>query len=521
MTAARDIPADLDAALARTDWRKWASWPVTLEETNRIGRAQVGRALEWTDQLDRPLVQDAVLLALPNMLGYARAIMLAALAVDRCIATGQRLVANAPEYAYLRTGEEMPAGRSELILPPARATLGSLRRLARTASWSGPRRLARALLRPDAVAVSHNTLLRHAAVHWGKSIGFRHAESFLGAAGSTDSPTFPDEEFAEDLARVLMDDDVAHEPFGPRAFDLLVAMIRPNLERAFRDLAGLRQAALPEKIWSGSGGSYSSRAVGIEVLRRGGRVMRFDHGTPRGFLASPESTNLLELSVSSRFVVATDEAARVCRKEAGELHLSRLRKAEILGGEGDPLFAVSPLARSGPDGGQRPRVVYAPSALMGFRQVLPAVPSDVIYLDLQLRVAEALRELSVELICQPHPEGLLKGRPHPLENVATTVRGNFEKALASADVMVFDYPATTCLWQAVCSHARVVFLDLGTAVMSREVARLFAGRVRVVKLTVDGRNRPVLDIARLREAVLDPGMTPDPMPFRRLLAGDG
>jgi hypothetical protein len=209
VTSMRDVPVDLDAALACAHWREWASWPVTLRETNDIGRAQLRRALEWLDQIDDPMLQDAVLLALPNILGYARAIVLAALAVGRCRATGLRLVASAPEYAYLQTGEGLPCGRGDIITPPARASMGSLRRLARMASWSGPRRLPRVLLRPDAVAVSHNTLLRSTAARHEKAIGFRHAETFLTSARSGGAPVCSGKALAEKLAPVLLGDVIA------------------------------------------------------------------------------------------------------------------------------------------------------------------------------------------------------------------------------------------------------------------------------------------------------------------------
>ncbi len=309
------------------------------------------------------------------------------------------------------------------------------------------------------------------------------------------------------------------EPYRQRASSLVKQTAQAHLDKALVDMAALRNVSLPVDIWSGSGGLYAPRAVGLEVLRRGGRVTRFDHGTPREFVVTPEVTALLELCVSSEFVLATAEAAAVCRIQIDVGLLDAARPVAISGGNGDPVFAAVPLRRPAKEAGERLRVVYCPTQLLGFRQLLPAQPPDTIYLDWQMRVAEALRELDVDLVCQAHPEGLLKDRPHPLADVATTLRGNFDAQLGSADVFVFDTPTTTALWQAACTNARIVYLDIGSGAMTPSISAVFAKRARVINITYDEANRPVLDRARLRDAVLADDGPADPMPLRRLLAG--
>jgi hypothetical protein len=166
------------------------------------------------------------------------------------------------------------------------------------------------------------------------------------------------------------------------------------------------------------------------------------------------------------------------------------------------------------------RVVYAPTLFLGFRQLVPALPPDAIHLDWQMRVAEFLRGLPVEFVCQAHPEGLLHNRPHPLEAVATTLRGNFGAQLQEADVFVFDYPTTTALWEATCTDARIVYLDMGAGKMTPDVARLFERRATIVPVLHGGDHRMTFDADALRDAVLAQDAPADPTDFRRLLAGD-
>jgi hypothetical protein len=160
-----------------------------------------------------------------------------------------------------------------------------------------------------------------------------------------------------------------------------------------------------------------------------------------------------------------------------------------------------------------------PTLLLGFRQMAPAMLPDPVHLDWQLRVAESLLSLPLDLICQPHPEGLFAARPHPLERIAPTRRGNYLAQLGEADVVVFDYPSTTALWEAACTEKRIVYLDLRMGRLSPPLDAPFRARCRVLPVAYDDRGRPILDGKALADAVLSEGTAPDPGFFRSLLAG--
>jgi len=515
----RQVVVDFEATRADADWRSQLWWPVSMSQANRIGEGQVRRALGFAAALDDTLPIDAVLLGLPNILGYARAIAATAIAAARAAVEGYELVGTAPELAFLVTGEGEVPVRTKPVLASPRPRYALARRLARLSTWSSSWRLPKALLAPGAVAVNHNELLIAAARSSTKAIGFRHAQSLLDRAGRQRGAISETRGLERGLAAAVLDNDVAGEPYRSRALDMLTALARAHLNNSMRDTQGLRHVPLPDEIWSGSGGLYAARAIGLEVLRRGGRVLRFNHGTPMGFVEAREIQSLLEMSVSSDVYLATELAADLWRQQCDE-SLHHWRGSVVTHGlHGDPVFERVPPWRPARGRGRKLRVVYAPTQLLGFRQLLPAQPPDAIHLDWQIRVTEALRELPLELVCQPHPEGLLQHQRHPLEALATTVRGNFAAQLEEADVFVFDYPSTTALWEAACTDARIVFLDIGSGRMTPTIAELFAKRARVIDVAYDEANRPVLDVAVLRDAVLADGPAPDPMPLRRLLAG--
>ena len=515
----RDIPVDLETACRLADWRDRVWWPVGIGEANQICAAQVRGALKWVGALENDLLRDAALLALPNILAYGGAIVLLALAVSRASGAGARLVGAEPELAYLLTGEGPLPDRSAPILAPSTMRFELARRIARVRSWSGPLRTVAAFIDPMAVAISHNMLLRTVATGADRAIGFRHADLILDAARRRSGAVRLPAADAKSLALAILTDAVPDEPYRTRTIALLQAVAEPHLALAMRDIHALRSARLPESVWAGSGGLYAPRAIGIEVLRRGGQVVRYDHGKPKSFVEGCEIDALVEFAVSSEFVLATEGAAALARRHADESLLSWMKHPRIRGADGDPTFARLPSVRSMRPASGRPRVVYAPTQLLGFRQLLPVQQPDVIHLNWQLDVAEALQDLPVELTCQPHPEGLFKGRAHPLESVARSNSGHFDAQLQSADVFVFDYPSTTALWEAACTDARIVFLDIGAGKMTPEVATLFHERARVIEVEYDDGNRPVLDQAALRDAVLGSAGPVDNAPLRRLLAG--
>lgn len=514
------IPADIETALSQPGWRRDVRWPVGLAEANAICARQVRDALVCSDGLDDPLMRDTASLALPVVLAYGRAIVLAALALARAGRSGATIAGSAAELDYLKTGEGPLPVRDEPVLPPARFSLSYARRVARIRSWTPLQRLPRTLLAPGAVAIAHNSLLRDMACHEQRGIGFHHAETILDRArrGAAKIPDVSDK--ARALAEAAVGAALLDEPWRERALHLVRAVAVAHLRKAATDMAALRLIGLPTDIWTGSGGLYAPRAIGLEVLRRGGRVRRFDHGTPRGFVRAGETTALLETSVSSEFMLTTEHAARICRDDMATAPIPGAAPVTLSGARGDPIYRRLPAHRSRVRGARRLRVVYAPTQFLGFRQLVPALPPDPVHLDWQMRVAERLNALpGVDFICQAHPEGLFHNKPHPLEAVVPTRRGNFQAQFDEADVFVFDYPSTTALWETVCTDARVVFLDMGAGHMTPEIARAFARRATVLPVTHGDDHRMDFDEAAFRDAVLAEAEPADPTEFRRLLAG--
>jgi hypothetical protein len=142
-------------------------------------------------------------------------------------------------------------------------------------------------------------------------------------------------------------------------------------------------------------------------------------------------------------------------------------------------------------------------------------------MDWQLRLAAQLCRIDPDIVLRPHPEGIFRGKPHPLEAIKPTATAPFETLMAEADVFVFDYPLSTAFWTAMCSDRPIVFVDLGLAPFHPRVAPLLAERCHVVRASYDATNIPRIEPDALAEALHNARrQSTDAAAFRRLLAGN-
>ena len=521
----RAVPYDYAAAEADAGWRERLHWPVSHAALTACLRAQLRTLLGLAGALGEGERTALLLCAHELMLGV-RALTQAAFAVAAEPVAGLAFTGGPPELAYLRgtVATVPPPSDERSVAQRAPYRDRPLRRLVRAASWSPFARIPKAWLAPDALAVTHNPLLHAGARESSLAVGFHHADSLLVQARARAPGAAPPAGRFDGLARrvglALAADAGLDDRIAERLARLIEARFRERLPTAHADLACLAAVAcLHENLWSATGGYYPARALGLEVLRRGGAVTRFDHGGGSGLIDAAELTGLMEYAVASRVVVASAEQVAAHRAHNPGRHLCGLPGAEAVAGVGDPTFDLSPGSRRPPARGGRPRVLYASTVLLGFRQVFPPLLHDLVYLDWQLRLAHMLADLPIALTCKPHPEGMLHGRPHPLAAVARCSSRSFEDALAEADIVVWDYGSSTAFWQTLATALPVVLVDLGNCPRTALGERMVAARCRVLRPSFDARGRPLLERQALRDAVLDTPAPADPEPFRRFLLG--
>lgn len=508
-----DIPS-------RSDWRENLCWPIVQSEIAAVG-AQVPQVLiAASARLADPFERQLAVVAFGLFANGFMALLEAAWACQGAAEQGLELRGGPAEMRLLAEGrsdfavEEYRGPFNVKPVPKAR-----LRAVARTASWTPPLRMPRALIRPEAIAISYNSLLQQAAKD--RAIGFRHAADIVARLRRTKTEHSPGgfDHISEQILDALLPlVPQLRQPYRDRLKRVFVARIGNALSRVASDLELIRKARLPQSVWSGTNGAYATRLLTSEVMRRGGHVESFDHGGVTGISQLVGSTAVIELCTTRRFHVATPAWADLLKSTEALSIVGPINAPHIVGDTGEPTFKAAfrdNTARKG----QRLRVIYIGHPYRGRRQFPLVSLPDLLYWDFQDHIVEILNSLNIEFLCKPHPEGYFKGRKNPIAAIAPTSFRRFEEHLDDADVFLFDAPTSTTFMEALCTRRRVILIDRGYP-LNGAIRPAIARRCDIVRTFADTHNRIRVDMEELEAALLAGKADPDPEYFRGLTAGD-
>lgn len=433
------------------------------------------------------------------------------------------VLANAPALASMAPSPytDFLAGKSSEMPPvqvraanPGAPRFAMLRRWLRTASWSPITRLPRSLIAPEAVAISHNHLLcaeakRHA-------IGYWHAGSILpGESSRDDGNADLVVELAKYCAMAIVAPAGLPDELAFRLRHMLEEIGKLHIGLAFRDLRLARNiGSLPMNVWSGSAGYWPARVLGIEILRRGGTVTRFEHGGEFGFRRDHATSAFSEFVGTSTFVLPTEALASRFRRSEGARAFPP--RPVVRGGHGDPTYrpALRPRVHA-----RTRRVLYGTPPFVGPRGMFPPILPDAPGFELQKRVVGILKSLPVQLLLRPHPEGLRGGSANPLVALHPCEGRSYDDLLPEADVILFDHVVTTTFTMALCSDRPIVMLDYGIRFFADDVEAMLDRRCARVPVVYDERGLPDVNADALGDAILGAPDRVDPEPFRSLFLG--
>jgi len=519
------VPYDFESTLDLPDWRQCISWPITQEDCATLFTAILRDYLTLTKDLSGEERKLAILAAGP-FAGLAMTACEVAVCLSQQGQYGVEIKSASAEFDYL-------SGKTDLPPPPdtgsivrfSKPRLPFRRNLQVTSWWTPWHRMPVTIVAPDAVAVMENSLLISTARKSTSAIAFKHAGDFMARIRRKVSPPEPDQNLiarARQLAVAMseipdVDADIRSrlETFLVLNYEAFATVIAGDMARVAK-LDGL-----PAHIWAGTGAYYPTRLLGLEVMARGGKVTLFDHGGTHGMANHPETFAALEMLACTEYVMPSERLAQVIRDSPAFDYLAPSHQPTITGASGEPGFN-NLVEWDRPTGAEAPRrVLYCPSLLMGFRRHAFATVPDAVYLDWTLRLATLLRALDIQLLCKPHPEGILKGFQNPIELIAPTSYRMFEQEVATTDVFVFDRANSTAFWKALCTDRPVILITMSPPGFSPPLADLFNKRCTVIEVDFDDRNRPQIDKATLSRAILNGPTSVDPAQMQALMAESG
>jgi hypothetical protein len=503
----RDLraPADYASAVSDPAWRERLAWPLSPDDSYAIGRTRLSDVARAVARMPAGDARDLAIVTVGRAFVSTLPLVEQAHAVANEAHAGVRLEGSDAADFLRGDSSAPPASGFSVFKAFGSPSLPFLRSLARIRSWTPLLRMQAAILAPHAVAITHNELLREVAREDGRAIGFRHAEAIYARAPRNGRLPASAADEAVDVLAGAMVPDLGLDPAIAERLALLVRQqIAMLVDYASLDIAAMRRVrSLPSRIWAGSGGYWPGRVIAIEAMRRGARISRFDHGHNRALHDIVEFPATIDLLVADELVMPTARMARRFGAEALRPFLPSGRVVSIVGRRRN--LDLDAFARTIDRGvravGNGGTVLYAPHILRGQRQTVPANLPDPVYLDWQLSLVSMLAASGVPLMLRPHPQGIFAGRPHPLAAIHPTRTEDFEALAAQADVFLFDSPYSRVFCKALVTCRPIVYLDFGTPYFAIDIEPLLRRRCHVLRVDMDGRNRPILRGAEVVDAI--------------------
>ena len=112
-----------------------------------------------------------------------------------------------------------------------------------------------------------------------------------------------------------------------------------------------------------------------------------------------------------------------------------------------------------------------------------------------------LKNSCSDVFCRPHPEGLLKGKTHPLNEIFENEKRSFEVAMDDYDGLIFDSPNSRIFVHALLSSKPIIFLNTIPNSFASDVELIIRRRCTVLDVRYDSNNFYALDEQNLSEAV--------------------
>lgn len=277
----------------------------------------------------------------------------------------------------------------------------------------------------------------------------------------------------------------------------------------------------PHILWTGTGGSYWVRIARAIVQDKGGEVSGFEHGGPTGVFYLKDMY-YMEGLFTNRFFSFTKTSAELYKENIRfwpfDLPLIQLEACDLphIQGFRDLMNTKGAL----PDSSMVKRVMYVPTVFRGEKQCPETIlMDDIVYLDWQARLVETLNKAGFEVLCKPHPEGILNGKPFEYSSACKFYYDRFEDIWDKADAFIFDYSATTAFWHALCTKKPVIWINHGLHPWHNEPYELIKRRCFVVDAFFDKNNHLQMDFNKLILYLKEPIREPDMEFIRRYMTG--
>jgi len=525
----KKIPFDFKASLKTPNWHKDFINITDEEKINIFLNQQNDRIVKYIQSLKDNKKRDVFLLSLPTIKDRANGFVVALLALQKSDKSTFELISTIGEINFLKTGDKKYLGsKTKQILSEKPLKSYFFRRIVRTLTWSKWWKLPLTIFKPDIIAVGHNEIILQKAKRSKQKIYFYQASAILKEIRKEcinyQNPQYF-YQLCKEVHQVLIGDFRIKEKYLERFNYLVNTLIKNSLSRDAEILERCYQyQELPKNIWIGAGTAYSFRLLALAVLRNGGKVTSFAHATGSVLLPSYEAMYCGELAVTNNFVDITPKAKdffyqKYLKKFPIALN-QPFRISNIQQNNKFKKYQSNLISKN-----KRPVIVYPSN---GMREITVGAPmaNYMAYLKWQLNLTDILDKMDVDLICQPHPEGIFKDKSlvHPLREKYDLPYRSFEDVMEQADIFLVDFIHSTTFGEILVTEKPIVRIgwcdDGGYYGVSKRIKPLLDKRCRNIQATFDKNGLPVIDETELEQVLTQNWQEKvDSSKFRELLVG--
>ncbi len=518
---------DFKASLSVPNWQHNFTWMLSEQDIEKDYAQQEQNIIHYAENIDNKKKQNLFLLSIKFIKVRVNGLFIATLAVQNSQKQSIDLISTIPEFNYLKTGKEkyLKNKFKQIVIDP-KIKLPFLRRIVRTLSWTKWWKLPLTIIKPDVIAVGHNEVLVRKAQLSKKRVYFYQYFNIIDKANKLyKKQPLPDyyDELCEDIYKLLIDETKLETKCKKRLKELACDFINQSIKRDFHALEALYQyQKLPKNIWIGTGGGYSFRLLALATLYKKGNAVGFSHSTTPILIFSKENNQLQELAVVSEFVGISPKAKEIISKLC-----TKNINPNISFIDGCPFFKnqFHKTKKIINKKKQKPTIIYISSPVYDLNKN-PIFSNAMVYLDWQLRLTAMLDKMNINLICQPHPEGIFKDKnlTHPLLEKYSIPKCRFEKVMQHADIFLIDCIYSTAVGHMFISNkpiVRISLLDSSNSYGVREDIRpMVDKRCRNIKAWFDDDNLLYVDKKELEYALTNNWQEKvDSTEFRELLIG--
>ncbi len=261
---------------------------------------------------------------------------------------------------------------------------------------------------------------------------------------------------------------------------------------------------LPLRLWTGSGGNIWDLMLRRAVMIHGGHVTGHDHGGGSCHVDMPVLGTIEMWACDEYFTFNKRQQVEISSAvkkwpllEKKYPEISYAQKSPFRSDESD----VTSDAKIEYHKKNIKNVLLLSTIYDGDRGRTYPHYADLAYVDWQARIVSKLKDWGYNVLIKPHPESPVLPPNALVERFgANLLEGKFEDALASADLIIFDYTYTSVFFPSLSSKIPIVIIDFEQIPWYGKAFELASLRCEIIRGYYDSRNRLDVDWTALKES---------------------